>query len=180
MTARSLATLATFLIAWSILTFSPIAPAFAQATDAQKGAARAFPKYPLWLARLLAPLGVAGAQALAGYQALGHDQCKAFNWLLGAAQRHVLFAEWNIKGYYYFENEYFENEEGNKAGNAEKEFLWHLHWLTHFPNDKDDSHVVASMLKLSAEQQAALRERFKTWSPADEHPLEPASCPSGK
>jgi len=150
--------------------------AFAQATSAQREAAHTFPRYPLWLARLLAPFGIAGAQALAGYQSLGHDQCKAFNWLLGAAQQHHPFAEWHMRAYYFLESEWF-----NRPENKEKQFLWHLHWLTHFPDDKDDSQMVASViLKLSPEQEAAFREQFKTWTPADERPLEPASCPSDK
>jgi hypothetical protein len=150
--------------------------AFAQGSSAQREAAQTWPKHPLWLAYLLAPLGVRGAQAVAGFHALGRDPCRGFNWLLSAAQQHQLFAEWHIRAYYYS-----DNEQSYKVENAEKEFLWHLHWLTHFPDDKDDSHMVAATgLKLSLEQENAVRERFKTWAPADERPLEPASCPSAR
>ena len=171
---KRVAWLLSFLLITSTMV-AATAPAASQG-EAQRRAGGKFPRYPLWLARLLAPLGVAGAQALAGFQAFAYDPCKGGNWLLSAAQQHHPFGEWQLIGYYLM-----RNEEEYKFENLEKIFLWHLHYQTHFPNDGDLSHTVAlDILKLTIEQESAIREKFKTWTPADERPFEPASCPSDK
>lgn len=134
-----------------------------------------FPRYPLWLAKLLAPLGVAGAQALAGYQALAYDPCKGANWLLDAARQHHPFGEWQLIGYYFR-----VDEEKHDSVNFEKIFLWHMHVQTHFPEDDDLTQAVIDMLKFTPDQASAMLERFETWNPEKEPPFEPASCPSNR
>lgn len=159
-----------------LLVTSAAPPVHAAGLDAQGIASGSYPKYPLWLARILARFGVADAQALAGFQALTYDPCKGFNWPLASAQQHQLFGEWQLIGYYFLENDLEP-----KSDNYEKIFLWLLHWRTHFPGEEDRSFFMQrDLLKLPPERERAVRETFKTWTPADEKPMEPASCLSDK
>jgi len=125
-----------------------------------------------WLASILAPFGVADAQACVGLHTLSHDACKGANLLQRAAQQHHAFAEVFMMGYY--------DDTGKRDSDEarlEKALLWHLHFMTHFPDDKDISREIVGMLKLTPEQERAAREKFKTWNPQKEPPVEPASCP---
>jgi len=129
-------------------------------------------KYPPWLAYILEPFGVADAQAAIGFQILDKDKCEGANLLQRAAKQHQLFAEANLLGYYHFTGMSERDPERIK-----KSLLWWLHYVTHFPNEPDESRAFADMLKLTPDQENDVRERFKTWKPEDDPPVEPASCP---
>ncbi|MBY0511603.1 MAG: hypothetical protein K2P94_15815 [Rhodospirillaceae bacterium] len=129
-------------------------------------------KYPVWLAHILAPLGVAEAQALMGMGYVHEDPCKGANWLQAAAKQHHTFAEMQLLGYYHVTGMRDSNRERFK-----KAFLWWLHFETHFPDEKDESQAIVDMLKLTPEEENSVRELFKTWKPGGESPVEPASCP---
>jgi len=128
-------------------------------------------KYPLALAHILAPFGVAEAQALVGMEVIHADPCKGVNWLQRAAKQHHLFAEMQLLGYYHVTGKRDRDAERLKMA-----LLWYLPFQGHFPDEPDDSRVVVAMLKLTSDQEAAVRERAKTWKPQDEPPVEPASC----
>ncbi len=159
----------------TILTLVAAPAVAAPAGDARATAGSRIPRYPLWLAKLLAHVGVPGAQALAGFQALTYDPCKAANWLLDAARQHHPFGEYQLIGYYYL-----VNKEKPDAANLEKFFFWNMHFQTHFPEDGDLTQNLIDMLGFNPAPAAVLLERFKAWDPEKEPPLEPASCPSRK
>jgi hypothetical protein len=130
-------------------------------------------KYPWLLARyVLAPLGVAEAQAMTGMGVITKDPCRGANWLLAAAKQHHIFAEMQLSGYYLI-----TSEGGRDQERLKKKFLWWLHFESHFPDEPNESREVAAWLKLTPEQEQEVREKFKTWKPEDEPPIEPASCP---
>lgn len=137
----------------------------------QRTAAQWSPIAPLWLAQIFAPFGVADAQARVGYEALANDPCKGANFLQSAAKQHHLFAEINMMDYYRA-----AGRQDNGQEQLQKALLWHLHFMTHFPDEEDVSHEIVEMLKLEPEQESAARERFKTWDPEKESPIVPASC----
>jgi len=130
-------------------------------------------KYPYWLAVILAPFGVADAQASVGFGAMSQDDpCKGANLYMRAAKQNHFFAQGQLSGYYHLAGMLDRDPEKFK-----KSFLWYLHFASHFPNEKDESRAIADMLKLTPEQESEVREKFKSWKPEDELPIEPASCP---
>lgn len=130
--------------------------------------------YPVWLSRLLAPLGVVRAQTRLGYAMASFDLCEAARWHHAAARSGDLPSHWAMMHIFVMMSQALDYD---VEENKKRAFLWYLNWASRFRPAPGEYEGMRDMLKLSAAEAEEIRERSQTWQPSDDPPFRPRPCP---